>query len=59
MPVQMRVYLGGQMFGARAFAHNFTVDEIKEALDYAHNRGAKKSTLQLIHFLKMMKYTEP
>ena len=35
------VYLGGQMFGARAFAHNFTVDEIKEALDYAHNRGAK------------------
>ena len=35
------VYLGGQMFGARAFAGNLSEDEISEALDYAHLRGAK------------------
>ena len=35
------VYLGGRMFGARAFAGNLSGDEISEALDYAHLRGAK------------------
>ena len=35
------VYLGGQMFGARAFANNFNTEEIIEALRYAHLRGAK------------------
>lgn len=30
------VYLGGDKFGARAFAKNFTQDDIFEALDYAH-----------------------
>lgn len=35
------VYLGGRMFGARAYAGNLSDDEISEALDYAHLRGAK------------------
>ena len=35
------VYLGGQMFGARAFAGNLNGDEISEALDHAHLHGAK------------------
>lgn len=35
------VYLGGDKFGARAFAKNFTQDDLKEALDYAHMRGKK------------------
>ena len=30
------VYIGGKQFGARAFSKNFTIDEIKEALEYAH-----------------------
>lgn len=30
------VYLGGSMFGARAFAHNFDEEEIKQAIAYAH-----------------------
>ncbi len=35
------VYLGGKSFGARAFAANFTVDEMKQAIDYAHLYGSK------------------
>lgn len=35
------VYLGGDMFGARAFAGNFGRDELIRALDYAHVRGKK------------------
>lgn len=30
------VYLGGQMFGLRAFGGNFTREELKEAVDFAH-----------------------
>lgn len=30
------VYLGGNAFGARAFAENFTVDQICESIRYAH-----------------------
>lgn len=33
------VYLGGVMFGARAFANNFDRDEMMEALRYAHSYG--------------------
>ena len=32
------VYLGGVMFGARAFANNFEIEELKEAVAYAHVR---------------------
>ncbi len=35
------VYLGGEMFGARAYANNFSKEELLEALDYAHLRGKK------------------
>lgn len=35
------VYLGGSLFGARAFAGNFNQDELRSALDYAHLRGKK------------------
>ena len=31
------VYIGGSLFGLRANAKNFTIDEIKEAVNYAHN----------------------
>ena len=30
------VYLGGTLFGARAFAGNFTDEELKEAVNYCH-----------------------
>lgn len=30
------VYVGGQLFGARAFANNFTQEELIEAIEYAH-----------------------
>ena len=35
------VYFGGDLFGARAYAKNFTVQEAAEAISYAHNHGAK------------------
>lgn len=33
------IYVGGSMFGARAYANNFDADQLKEALDFAHVHG--------------------
>ena len=35
------VYIGGPAFGLRANAGNFTFEEIKEGLNFAHKRGKK------------------
>lgn len=35
------VYLGGKLFGARAYAGNFTKEELKEAVDYCHLYGVR------------------
>ena len=35
------VYLGGEAFGLRAAAHNFTFEEMKEAVSYAHGNGVR------------------
>ncbi|NLL75992.1 MAG: U32 family peptidase [Clostridiales bacterium] len=35
------VYLGGNKFGARAYADNFSEEEIIKAIEYAHVRGKK------------------
>lgn len=35
------VYLSGKVFGMRAAADNFTVEELKEAVKYAHGVGVK------------------
>lgn len=35
------VYLGGKSFGLRAFGGNFSREELKEAVDFAHNLGKK------------------
>lgn len=35
------VYIGGEEFSLRAAADNFTTDEIKEGVDFAHNLGKK------------------
>lgn len=35
------VYLGGKMFGLRAFASNFSTEEIAEMAEYAHSLGKK------------------
>ena len=35
------VYVGGSRFGARAFAQNFTEEELLDAIDYVHLRGKK------------------
>lgn len=35
------VFVGGQAYGLRSRAGNFTMEEMKEGIDYAHRRGAK------------------
>lgn len=35
------VYLGGEAFGLRAAAHNFSLDDIREGIEYAHAHEAK------------------
>jgi putative protease len=35
------VYLSGKRFGARKFARNFTDDELKDAIDFAHRRDVR------------------
>lgn len=35
------IYMGIKGFGARRNAQNFTLDEYKEAIDYAHKRGTR------------------
>ncbi|HEX2021104.1 MAG TPA: DUF3656 domain-containing protein, partial [Candidatus Thermoplasmatota archaeon] len=35
------VYLAGQHFGARKFAKNFSDDELRRGIDFAHVRGVK------------------
>ena len=35
------IYLGGDQFGARAFAGNFDKDSLKKAIEYAHVRDVK------------------
>ena len=35
------VYIGGEAFSLRVAAKNFTIEEIKEGIDFAHERGAK------------------
>lgn len=35
------VYIGGEVFGLRAKAKNFTIEEMKEGVEYAHDHGVK------------------
>lgn len=35
------VYFGGEMFGLRAGAKNFGIEQIKEGVEYAHSKGKK------------------
>ena len=34
------VYIAGHRYGARAFAHNFTSEELEKAVEYAHLNGS-------------------
>ena len=59
------VYLGGEMFGARAFASNFHAEELVEAIKYVHLQGKqifltvntllknKEVESQLLEYLKI------
>ncbi|MBQ9276047.1 MAG: hypothetical protein IJ226_00450 [Clostridia bacterium] len=35
------VYIGGKAFSLRAFADNFSREEMKEGIDFAHSLGKK------------------
>lgn len=59
------VYLGGAMFGARAYANNLSQEELLRALDYAHLHDKKiyltVNTLMKQHELedRLLPYLEP
>lgn len=43
------VYFGADLFSARAFAHNFNLKQLKEAIEYAKLRGVKTNlTLNIL-----------
>ncbi|MCD7806725.1 MAG: hypothetical protein LUH19_05210, partial [Lachnospiraceae bacterium] len=35
------VYIGGEAFGLRAKAHNFSKEEMRQGIDFAHEHGVK------------------
>ena len=35
------VYIGGEAFGLRAKAKNFSLEDMKEGIDFAHKHGVK------------------
>ena len=47
------VYLSGKSFGARKFANNFSLEELKEAVSYAHLYGVKIYVQLIRLFMKM------
>lgn len=62
------IYIGGPAFGLRANANNFTIDEIKEGVIFAHERGKRvyvtvnivlhnKELEELVAYLKMLEET--
>lgn len=58
------VYLGGEKFGARAYADNFTGEEICRAISYAHLFGRKvyltvNTLLKDAEFPELIPYLEP
>ena len=42
------VYIGGEAFGLRAKAKNFSIEDMKEGVKFAHERNENWYTLQLI-----------
>ena len=51
------VYIGGSMFGARAYANNPQQDEMLEAIDYAHIHG-KTNLFDGKYPLKIKSFTD-
>lgn len=49
------VYFAGSLFGARAYAKNFTDDEVLEAIDFAHIYG-KKAYLTINTLIKNQEF---
>ena len=43
------VYIGGEVFGLRAKAKNFSMKDMKEGVEFAHAHGVKVYVLSLIH----------
>ena len=35
------VYIGGEMYGLRAKAKNFSMEDVKEGIEFAHKHGVK------------------
>ena len=44
------VYLAGELFGLRAGAKNFSIEEMEEGVAYAHERGRKVHLTLMVRF---------
>lgn len=42
------VYIGGEMYGLRAKAKNFSAEDMKKGIAYAHERGKKCTSLRIL-----------
>ena len=42
------VYIGGEAFGLRAEAHNFSNEEMKQGIAFAHARGVSYVTANIL-----------
>ena len=48
------MFLGGQEYGLRSNADNFTMEEIAEGVDFANRYGAKiYVTTNIVHMMKI------
>ena len=46
------VYIGGEMYGLRAKAKNFSMDDVKEGIRFAHEHGVRV-------YITCLLYTSP
>ena len=49
------VFVGGQAYGLRSRAGNFTMDELREGIEYAHARGVDVHVASNMVTMKEMK----
>lgn len=47
------VYIGGEVFGLRAKAKNFSMEDMKEGVEFAHAHGVKVSPRIFWHIIRI------
>ena len=53
------VYIGGEAFGLRAKAKNFTIEEMAECVRFAHEHNVKVYAPIFLHIITILTVQEP